>query len=225
MSNCHEENISKYLSKVRPLDPGISMNKIKTLFLAANPKDTDRLALDEEIREITSKIRAADYHDSIDLISAWAVRPDDLLQLLNQHKPQIVQFSGHGSEYGEIILTDNMGEIKPVSSRALKVLFTTLKDNIRVVVLNACYSKEQAESITQVIDCSIGMSDSIGDKAAITFAASFYRAIGFGRSIQDAFDQGIAALLLEGIPEENTPVLLARDGVNPSEIILVSPGS
>jgi len=103
----------------------------------------------------------------------------------------------------------------------LKALFSTLKDKIRVVVLNACYSKEQAEAITQVIDCAVGMSDSIGDRAAITFAASFYRAIAFGRSVKEAFDQGIASLLLEGIPEEDTPKLITKDGVSPSDIYLL----
>ena len=201
------------------------MNKIKILFLAANPADTNKLALDEEIREITSKIRATDHRDSIDLISAWAVRPDDLLQLLNQHKPQIVHFSGHGINSGEIFLTDHNGVSKPVSIKAIKALFTTLKDNIRAVVLNACYSKEQAEAITQVVDCAVGMNDSIGDRAAITFAASFYQAIGFSRSIQEAFDQGIVALLLEGIPEENTPELLVRTGIDPSQVILVRQSS
>lgn len=199
------------------------MSNIKALFLASNPKNTNLLALDEEIREINAKIRASDNRDSIDLISAWAVRPDDLLQMFNQHRPQIVHFSGHGSESGEIILTSDNGEIKPVSNSALKSLFTTLKDNIKVVVLNCCYSKEQAKAITQVIDCAVGMSDAIGDKAAITFAASFYRAIGFGRSVKEAFDQGITALLLEGIPEENTPELLVRDGVNPSQVFLLKP--
>lgn len=207
------------LENIQKMDVGI--NKIKILFLAANPSDTSKLALDEEIREITSKIRAADHRDSIELISAWAVRPDDLLQLLNQHKPQIIHFSGHGGDSGEIILTDNNGVSKPVNSNAMKALFTALKDNVRAVILNACYSKEQAEAITQVIDCAVGMSNSIGDKAAITFASSFYRAIGFGRSIQDAFNQGIASLILEDIPEENTPELLVRTGINPSLIILV----
>lgn len=195
------------------------MSNIKVLFLASNPKATKQLALDEEIREITSKIRAAEYRDSIDLTSAWAVKPDDLLQMLNQHKPQIVHFSGHGSQSGEIILISDGGESKPVSSKALKSLFTTLKDNIKVVFLNCCYSEEQAKAITQVIDCVVGMSDAIGDKGAIIFAASFYRAIGFGRSINDAFDQGITALLLEGIPEENTPKLLVKHGVDPSKVI------
>ncbi len=197
------------------------MNKVKVLFLAANPKGTIRLKLDEEIRAITQQIRASQYRDVLELKSAWAVRPDDLLQTLNEYKPHIVHFSGHGSGTGEIILVDINGVPKSVSARAFKVLFTTLKDNIQIVILNACYSRSQAEAITEVIDCAIGMNDAIGDEAAIVFAASFYRALGFGRSAQEAFDQGKAALLLEGIPEENTPKLLMKQGIDPSQIILV----
>lgn len=189
------------------------MKKIKILFLAANPKQTNQLALDEEIREITQKIRMSEGRD-LDVISGWAVRPDDLLQYLNEHKPQIVHFSGHGSSEGELILVDNNGKAKPVSSEALKALFTILKDNIQVVILNACYSRIQAEAINEVIDFVIGMNKAIGDNAAITFAASFYRALGFNRTVQEAFDQAKTALLLEGIPEQNTPHLFIRNGVS-----------
>jgi hypothetical protein len=55
------------------------------------------LALDEECREITAKIRSTDHRDAIELIAAWAVRPSDLQQLLLQHRPQVVHFSGHGT--------------------------------------------------------------------------------------------------------------------------------
>jgi hypothetical protein len=195
------------------------MDKIRALFLAANPLDTERLSLDKEIREIVSKIRSSEYRDLVELISIWAVRPDDLLQSLNTYKPQIVHFSGHGSSTGEIILVDRNGSAKPVPAVALKALFTTLKDNIQVVILNACFSKIQAEAIIQVVDCAIGMVAEIGDEAAITFISSFYRAIGFGRSVQDAFEQGKIALMLEGIPQENVPVLLNRPGINPSKIV------
>jgi hypothetical protein len=44
----------------------------------------------------------------------------------------------------------------------------------------------------------------------------------FGRSIEEAYYQGKVALLLEGIPEEHTPELLVKAGVNPSQIVLVS---
>ena len=175
--------------------------KIKALFLAANPRSTNRLAIDEEMHIIEQKLRAAEYRDALVFQSAWAVRPDDLLQLLNQHQPHVVHFSGHGSDEGLSLAGDD-GRDRLVTTRALKALFTTLKDNIRLVVLNACYSREQAQALVEIIDCVIGMRESIHDGAATAFASSFYRAIGFGRSIQEAFDQGIASILLEGIPEE-----------------------
>jgi hypothetical protein len=212
----------------RPLiQPGEvrSMNRIRALFLTANPADTRKLNLDEQIRLITEKIRAADYRDLVELESIWAVRADDLLQSLNEHKPHIVHFSGHGSPTGEILVVGRDGQSKPISTKAIKALFKTLKDNIRIVILDACYSKLQAEAITEVIDCAIGMAGAIGEDAASVFTASFYRAIGFGRSIQEAFDQGITALLLEGIPEENTPKLLVKSGVDPSRLFLIGGGS
>jgi hypothetical protein len=199
------------------------VDKIRILFLAANPAGTTLLKLDEEAREIGSKIRASAHRDSLEVITRWAVRPDDLLQYLNESKPHVVHFSGHGSSTEEITLMDNAGNPKSVSKEALVSLFRTLKDNIRVVVLNACYSRPQAEAITGVIDCAIGMSRAIGDGAAITFAASFYRAIGFGRSVREAFEQGKTALLLEGIPEERTPSLLTRATIAPEAIILINP--
>jgi hypothetical protein len=134
-----------------------------------------------------------------------------------------VHLSAHGHPTEEIVLLDNLGKPKPVSKEALVSLFRTLKDNIRVVVLNACFSRPQAEAITGEIDCAIGMMPEIGDNAAITFAASFYRAIGFERSIQEAFDQGITALLLDGIPEDKTPVLMSGKNTAPDKVFLINP--
>lgn len=198
------------------------MDGITILFLAANPVSTGKLMLDEEIHAITEKIYASEYRDYLKVESYWAIRPDDLLQSFNRYKPHIVHFSGHGNQAGELILVDTNGSSKPVSTQALKALFTTLKDNIQVVILNACYSRLQAAAISEVINCVIGMNDAIGDEAAVIFASAFYRALGFGRSIQEAFDQGKVALLLEGIPEENTPELLMKTGIDASQIMLIN---
>ena len=198
----------------------VTIVKQKILFLAANPTNETRLAIDKECREIEAKIQASEHRDSLNLLTKWAVRPNDLLQYLHQHSPHIVHFSGHGSPSDELILLDARQEAKPVSKEALRQLFTTLKDNIRGVILNACFSRSQAQAITEVIDFAVGMNQAIGDEAAITFAAAFYQAIGFGRSIKVAFESGKAALLLEGISEENTPELLCRTGVDPDEIFL-----
>jgi hypothetical protein len=199
------------------------MNKVKVLFLAANPAGSQPLQLDEEIRQITAKVRAAEYRDSLELVSRWAVRPDDLLQALLEVKPHVVHFSGHGSPAAELILLDDQGEPKPVSQEALVQLFRTLRDNVRVVLLNACDSQPQAKALSKTIDCTIGMNQPTGDEAAIIFAASFYRALGFSRSVKEAFELGRAALLLEGIPEDKTPKLLTRKGVDAAGLVLIPP--
>jgi len=138
--------------------------KVKVLFVAADPfsegKRSKSLLLDEEMREITQKVLATTHRELLTFQQIWATRPNDLLQALNQHKPDIVHFSGHGSNAGELILLDKSGNAHPVSETALEALFSTLKGNIRVVVLNACFSEVQAKAITKVIDCAIGMNGS-----------------------------------------------------------------
>lgn len=200
------------------------MPPVLALVLLANPQNTVRLQLDEEVRTIEEKIRASEYRDSLKLVTKQAARADDLIQVLNEIKPSIVHFSGHGTDSGEIILTDNYGDPKPISSRAITQLFRIFKDKVRVVILNACYSSIQARAITEVIDCAIGINSDIGDKASITFTSSFYRAIAFGLSINMAFEQGKLALLMERGVNTTLPELLTKHNVDPSKIILVRRG-
>jgi hypothetical protein len=172
---------------------------IKILFLAANPQDTTSLRLDEECRAIDQAVRVSEFRDQFDIKSHWAVRIWDLQELLLRHTPHIVHFSGHGSKTNEIILQDNFGASQPVSAKALEKLFGVLKDNIRCVVLNACYSQSQAEAIAKNIDCVVGMSKAILDTSAISFAAAFYRALGYGRDVKTAFDLGCLQIDLDNL--------------------------
>src|SRR5689334_3248779 len=116
------------------------MDRIKILLIAANPLETTRLQLDEEIRLITEKIRSSNFRDNLELIPALAARSDDLLQKLNEHRPHIVHFSGHGSKNGDILFVGSDEQPIPVDVYALKAVFNVLKDNIRLVVFNTCYS-------------------------------------------------------------------------------------
>ncbi|MFT5324791.1 MAG: hypothetical protein ACI8P0_002656 [Planctomycetaceae bacterium] len=101
-------------------------------------------------------------------------------------------------------------------------LFKVLKDDIRLVVFNACFSRPQAEGIVENIAFAIGMNRAIGDKAAIQFAEALYQAIGFGRTMQEAFDLGTNALPMAGIPEGSTPELLAHPKADSTEVALLN---
>jgi Tfp pilus assembly protein PilF len=197
-------------------------NKVKILFLAANPvNQLTSLRIDEELREIKQKIHQST--NRLELVSEWAVRASDLQQALLQHQPDIVHFSGHGSQSSEIILEDESGNSKTVGRKALSELFRILKDNIRVVVLNACYAKAQAQDLTRTIDFTVGINTAIEDKAAIVFSAYFYQSLSFGRSVKEAFELAINELALEDIKVGQVPELLVRNGANASESRLIIP--
>jgi len=199
--------------------------KIKVLFLSSDPIDQNQLRLDEENRKISQMIRMSEHRDSVELVSALAAQPLDILQAINEHDPAIVHFSGHGSTNDEIIFQDNQGYTKLVSKEALVQTMVASSDNIRFVFLNACHSKNTAIAVVKNVEAAIGMNEAIGDEAAAVFSAQFYSAIGFGKSIKVAFEQAKAALMLEGNPEENTPELFVKDGLDPENIIIVKPPS
>jgi hypothetical protein len=193
-----------------PARPAEPTGPLRVLFLSANPLTTDRLALDEEMRAIEIAVRGAAGPRRLDLVTRWAVRADDLLQHLNELRPQILHFSGHGTRQGELMLAGEGGVAHPVSTDALTRLFGLFRGDIHTVVLNACYSQIQAEAIATQIDCVIGMSTAVGDDAARVFAAAFYRALGYGRAVREAFDQGCIAIQLANLGEEHTPQFLTR---------------
>ena len=92
-----------------------------------------------------------------------------------------------------------------ISTEALAELFELCADHIECVLLNACYSEVQATAIAQHINYVIGMSQSIGDRAAIKFATGFYDALGAGKTIEIAFKFGCNAIHTENIPEYLIP--------------------
>jgi hypothetical protein len=188
-----------------PLDHAASLGMKKILFLASSPVDEARLRLDEEAREIDEALRRANRRDQFKLEKRGAVRPDVLRRALLDIEPQIVHFSGHGMGEDGIVVEDISGKSKLISTDALANLFELCADHVECVLLNACYSEVQATAIAQHIDYVIGMSQEIGDKAAIEFAKGFYDGLGAGRSIEMAFRFGCVAIHAESLPGHLIP--------------------
>ncbi len=177
------------------------------LILAANPKGTTPLRLDEEVREIEAGLQRARNRDQFVLEQKWAVRPRDIQRAMLDVDPQIIHFSGHGTGDEGLVFEDETGLVKLVDGEALAGLFELFAEQIECVVLNGCYSEVQANAITQHINYVIGMNKAIGDRAAIEFAVGFYDALGAGKPVEFAYRFGCAAIRLAGIPEQLTPTL------------------
>ena len=201
----------------------------KILILAANPKNTKALRLDEELRDIDEGLQRAKHRDQFQLIQKLAVRTRDIQRSMLDETPQIVHFSGHGAGEEGLAFEDEVGQAKLVSGEALAALFELFSDPeafpnpLECVVLNGCYSQVQAEAIARHIPYVIGMKKAIGDKAAIEFAVGFYDALGSGYPIEFAYKSGCVAIRMKGIAEHLTPVLLKKPATPQPDIPSASP--
>ncbi|MCZ7569319.1 MAG: CHAT domain-containing protein [Ardenticatenaceae bacterium] len=195
---------------------------IRVLFLATNPKDTTHLRLDHEVRTIRERLREADLRDRFHLDQEWAVRDTDLSRSLLAHRPHLVHFAGHGERGGVLVLEDASGNVRPLDPEILSDLFRILRDDIRCVLLNACWSEEQARALVEQagIPCVIGMTRRIADTSAVAFAAGFYRALGYGRALQTAFELGRNELSFVAPGESDVPRLLTGSGVDPATLTI-----
>ncbi len=228
-NNVHPKNqvldlISKRVVKEmsnRGVISGVERTACSVLFLSACPQEAGSLSIDEERRAIEQKIRGADDAGKLHFHDRWAVRPDDLLQCVNELTPQIVHFSGHGDRSGIVLATDKKPHGALVEGSTLAAVFEQFPVAPSLVVMNSCYSAAQASGILRVAECVVGMSSSIQDSSAIDFAGSFYRAIASGRSVEDAFKQAKLSLDLEGSQDSTVPVLVERNRGCASKLVLL----
>ncbi len=180
------------------------------LVLAANPKNTSPLRLDQEVREIDSGLQRARRREEFVLVQKWATRPKDVRRAMLDYRPNIVHFCGHGTGEEGLVFEDENGQVKLVDADALSEFFGLFSE-IECVVLNACYSEVQSEAIAKHIPYVIGMRRSISDVAAIEFAVAFYDALGAGESYEFAHRIACNALKWAGLPEHDIPVLIKRE--------------
>ncbi|BAY94970.1 MULTISPECIES: AAA-like domain-containing protein [unclassified Tolypothrix] len=182
----------------------------KILLLSANPKGTSQLRLGEEMREIREGLKRAKKRDDYSIDTAEAVRYRDIHRAILEYEPHIIHFSGHGSGEEGLLFEDETGQIKLVDAEALAGLFQLFANQIECVVLNACYSKYQAEEIARHINYVVGMSQAIGDKAAVEFAVGFYDALGAGQDYEFAYKLGCSVIRVAGIPQNLIPQLITK---------------
>lgn len=71
------------------------------LLLAANPKGTPQLRLDEEVKKIKQLHRRSLWRDEFDVVTELAVTDNDLRRAMLDHEPEIVHFLGHGTGSGQ----------------------------------------------------------------------------------------------------------------------------
>ncbi|WP_426122466.1 CHAT domain-containing protein [Pararhizobium sp. PWRC1-1] len=237
----HAREVSRLTSPaVRYVEvPAPKPEKLRVLYLTSNPEATETeyttpdgvavkesywLRTEAEVRQVKNALRGSKYRDLIELEHKPAATFQDLLDGINDHRPHIVHFSGHGG--GQSVFLEN-GSADAPEARALpfdllmEVLASTDSPPI-MLVMNACDTLDGAEMILPAVPVVVAMAEPIGDAAASVFATQFYAAIAGAQSVGSALRQAKASMRAALFEDANLPQHVARDGINVDSLILVN---
>ncbi|MGC5346962.1 hypothetical protein [Streptomyces sp. DT171] len=197
--------------------------KLRILLLGASSAGDLRVGQEQE--RIRGAVESSTHRDLVDLDAHPAATADVFLNALTRFKPHVVHFSGHSAhdliafEKGE----DGFHEHAIVSADAFASAINAVDDKPLLVLLNSCHSAAQAAKLVGIVPFAIGMSDSIGDVDAITYAARFYASVADGQSVQGSHLLSQAAIAMNGLPGHALPTLACAANVDPSTAKLVTP--
>lgn len=172
-------------------------------------------ALESERRALDKAIRGGPFR----LCTISGFTAEDLEPALRDYCPTILHFSAHGTPYGELCINDSMGGNRGLSLDTLVGLLKRHAPPLRCVYLNVCFASEQAVTLTEAVDIVISASGKLDAHEAASAASTFYRTLGSGRSVEDAYQQTLATRPVVG----QTSISLdrfARMNVDPAKVFI-----
>ena len=150
------------------------------------PRTSDYLKkAEDEFNYIDGKIFGGPGSPDYDSQRRQHIVRDDFPDIF-KFKPDIIHFTGHGSENGSIL--DDVG--RAIEPQDLRQIFENqIQKEIQLLFLNACYSANLFSELQKVkaIKTIIGIDTEIGDTAAYTFAAIFYKYYLYDKNIPKAY--------------------------------------
>ena len=176
--------------------------------MAAAPDDKIYVNVVKEGTEIQQTLDGQ--RDKFQFFHILGITKDHFLDDLERYRPNILHFSGHGTESSSLVFQDG----DELSSEQLEKTFQSLPFKISVVFLNACYSKHQARSISKYVDYIIGMKKAVSDEAAIIFSSKFYKSLLKNINYKEAYNDAIAYLSYYLESESSIPKLITSHGFN-----------
>lgn len=200
------------------VQPSPMSKALRILFVSVHSDPASLSGVAGEADQIREQLYSSELRGNFELQQHWQASAAELPTLIMRLRPQILHLSGHGDENG-LCFWDPDGRPKTIDPHSLTPILESL-GGVQCVILNACHTSEQAESIAQHIDVVIGMSNAIEDRAALEFTAGFYAAVGHRQDLSTAFEVGRVRSGLSDQESPDGPVLFARPGVDASRLFV-----
>jgi hypothetical protein len=111
------------------------------------------LRVDAEVRQVREAVKKSLHRDLVDIDHRPAATPEDLLEGINEVRPHVVHFSGHGG--GAAVLFDDgqvdnpQGRTVPFDLLARALVATDTPPTL--LVLNACDTIDGADALLNAV--------------------------------------------------------------------------
>jgi CHAT domain-containing protein len=158
-----------------------------------------------------------------------AASAQDLLDAINDIRPHVVHFSGHGWSDGLVMDNGSVDtpEGQELDFELLAKLLVATTTPPTLLVLNACETLGGADLLLSAVPVPVpvvvAMGDAIADVAASVFASQFYAAIASAQTVGVALAQAKVAMEIAQLDDAELPEAIARDDVDIDDVVLVRP--
>ncbi len=203
---------------------GRSSKTARVAFLLASPAGAGAINVGMDYREASAAVSTSVDRNRIDLKPFPAAHAGTILDALNEYRPNVIHFSGHGG--GGAILLDR-DEIMTSGGMVLdydvaKRMVESTDNPPTLLVFAACQTVVGVEQFLSAVPFVIAMSDNISDWAAAFFSRRFYGALVAKVSVGHAFDQAKAYLAAEKLRDADLPTMLCREGADAYQVRIVN---
>lgn len=121
-------------------------------------------------------------------------QPQVLGQYIQQYRPAIIHFSGHG-DTNLLCFDDGNRQTSLIDNdQLIEILGNATLRGLRAVVLNACHSQQMANAIANSAGFAISSTCTLYVPEAVAFSRLFYLGLAAGWAVDDAFERAKGAL-------------------------------
>jgi GTPase SAR1 family protein len=192
------------------------------LLLGANPVIPNhvgsQLSIAEEFNNICEKLSQDGLNYKVNVYPRSKTNPISMNEEIWNLRPTMLHFSGHGSDQGGLCFASEDGRgLQMIEVNIIEELFEEIKKEhpqLKIVLLNACFSKAQAQAISKHGIYAIGVNKEVKSPGARAFAAGFYLEYLNRGNVLGAFKFGRAQALTKSEPKDRFQLFFEGEPVS-----------
>ncbi len=167
----------------------------RVMLVAADPFSTSKDLLEEESEIIKTFMTSSE--SGADITTAYVCKASELVERLRSNRPEILQFTGHGSPSGNILLENSRGRIQRKLGKSVAKILRDAEVVPDCLILNNCSVGRSAGQLLPFCKHLITFKPKGVFDFSLGFSRSFYRAFARERDFEYAAQKTLAEIKSE----------------------------